>query len=293
MTLSLLCRCGVRFEVEDALAGQSIACPECQQTLAAPTGDRPAVRTSGWALASFVCALVLAFTGVGSLLAVLLGLVALIDVARNRGRVTGRGYALFGVIVGLLSTGVFAFAVSRQELIGGMIRERFQAGQVDRTGPLEVADSAKTFHITRPSSSWGVAKDKTAADWNPDAELVLTRLGPTAYVDVVQADRLGKSLVALRDEEIREYRTNFGFHHNVIGSRTVVESEKRQLTDAEGREIAEVRLEVRNKGQTTIYWIRVVGAGDRAYILRGGGSPSAFAATREEIRQAFDSFRFE
>ena len=33
MPLSLTCDCGARFELEEALAGQSVSCPECQQVL--------------------------------------------------------------------------------------------------------------------------------------------------------------------------------------------------------------------------------------------------------------------
>jgi hypothetical protein len=210
--------------------------------------------------------LVLAFTGIGSLFAALLGVVALIDIAQHRNRVTGTGYAIFGIVVGVLATGLFAFAVSRQELIGGMIRDRFQSDQVDRNGPLEVGDPARGFRITRPNAAWGVARGKTAAEWNPDAELVLSRLGLAAYIDVQELEPGDKTLVELREEEVRQYKADYSRHHNVVGSRSVLESEKRQLTDDQGRRTAEVRLQIRNKNQTTV---------------------------REEIRQAFDSFRFD
>ena len=41
MPLSLICRCGARIELEDALAGQEVACPECQQPLERAGRRRP------------------------------------------------------------------------------------------------------------------------------------------------------------------------------------------------------------------------------------------------------------
>ena len=73
MPLSLICDCGARFEVEDALAGQTVSCPECQQPLKAPAAQRPTLRTSAFALASFLLAVVGAFTVVGTIAAVILG----------------------------------------------------------------------------------------------------------------------------------------------------------------------------------------------------------------------------
>jgi DNA-directed RNA polymerase subunit RPC12/RpoP len=52
MGLSLSCTCGARFEVEDTVAGQSVACPECQQAIKVLPVRAARVRTSGYALAS-------------------------------------------------------------------------------------------------------------------------------------------------------------------------------------------------------------------------------------------------
>src|SRR5579872_7129048 len=106
MPLSLICACGARIELEDTLAGQEIACPECQQPLKAPAGaahSQP-VRTSGFALASLVLAVAGAFTIVGTLAAIVLGVVAVISIMRQRDRLAGLGYAIAGIVIGLIFT---------------------------------------------------------------------------------------------------------------------------------------------------------------------------------------------
>src|ERR1700680_726121 len=106
MPLSLTCDCGARFEVEDTLAGQTVACPECQAPLKAPGGQLPPLRTSTLALASVVCALVGAFTLVGTVAAVVLGVVAVVGILRQRDRLAGLGFAVFGIVAGVLFTGL-------------------------------------------------------------------------------------------------------------------------------------------------------------------------------------------
>src|SRR5262245_61669252 len=101
MALSLSCPCGARFEVEDAFAGQNVACPECQQAVAAPALNRQPLLTSGYAVASVVIALVLAFTGIGPLVAVLLGIIGLVHIRKHRDQVAGTGYAILGIGLGV------------------------------------------------------------------------------------------------------------------------------------------------------------------------------------------------
>src|SRR5262245_57704151 len=110
MALSLSCACGARFEVEETLAGQAVTCPDCREPVQAPQAGGGAARTSGFAVASTVLALVGAFTLIGTVAAVVLGLVALVSVARNPGRVAGAGYAVFGIVAGVVFTALTLFA---------------------------------------------------------------------------------------------------------------------------------------------------------------------------------------
>ena len=66
-----------------------------------PPSYRPAQRTSGLAIASFVLSLVW-ILGFGSLLAVILGLVARNNIKRSGGLQTGKGLATAGTIIGII-----------------------------------------------------------------------------------------------------------------------------------------------------------------------------------------------
>jgi hypothetical protein len=187
MALSLSCPCGARFEVEETFAGQTVTCPECQQPLQATQSSPQQVRTSGFALASTVVGLMLAFTGFGTVLAVLLGIIGLIAISRARGQIAGTGYAIFGIVWGVIFTGVFAFAVTRGEIftVAEGIRERFDSDLVDRSGPMEVRRPDKGFAITRPSAKWGVARShRSHIHFAVDSDLMLVNAGRKEYISV-------------------------------------------------------------------------------------------------------------
>jgi Domain of unknown function (DUF4190) len=118
MSLSLSCPCGARFEVEESYAGETINCPDCDRPLRVPELEQGPLRTSGFALASIILALVGAFTIVGTLAAIVLGGIGLGNIARNPGRVTGKGYAVFGIVLGVLFTGLSLFAYTTGNLLG-------------------------------------------------------------------------------------------------------------------------------------------------------------------------------
>src|SRR4051794_22513638 len=106
MTISLTCACGVRLEIDDTFAGKTINCPDCQRSITAPRPEPEGLRTSGLALGSLTLALVGAFTVLGTLLAVVLGFLGLQGIRRAPERVTGRGFALAGIGLGIAFTAV-------------------------------------------------------------------------------------------------------------------------------------------------------------------------------------------
>ena len=110
MTISLTCACGVRLEIDESFAGQTINCPDCQRAIVAPKPEPEGLRTSGFALGSLTLGLVGAFTVIGTLLAVVLGLLGLQSIRRAPERVTGRGFALAGIGLGV---GLLVFGAAR------------------------------------------------------------------------------------------------------------------------------------------------------------------------------------
>ena len=190
MPLSLTCDCGARFEVEDALAGQTVSCPECQASLKAPAARRPVVRTSNFALASFLLAIVGAFTVVGTVAAVVLGLIGVASILRDRERLGGLGFAVTGIVLGGAFTALTLFSLSRLEFFGAAMRRSQMIGQLDKSvDPNKDVDvSEGGFRITKPMTWWRTGKDLQFFPAQPllrgDAVLLLVQPDMGAFVDV-------------------------------------------------------------------------------------------------------------
>jgi hypothetical protein len=300
MPLALSCTCGTHFEVEETFAGQTVSCPECQAGVTAPAINRQTVRTSGYALASTVLALVLAFTGIGTIVAVLLGIVGLVSIARHRGQVAGRGYALFGIIWGLLFTALFALAIIKGELfsVDKAAREWRMGSQVERGGPLEVKRPGDGYAITRPSPQWTVAKPELAQKISGNRNnLLLANLSREVYLDVAVESLGFQTFDAYRESVLERFRearqrpeklgeikprlSNLKVRHN------------RQLPSKDGAEQAEILLDVKVGGPNFTFLLRIVRPrdSDTVYLLRAWATRRRFEQMQAEIRQGMDSFR--
>src|SRR5947209_8046285 len=212
MALPLACPCGARFEVEETFAGQEVACPDCGAALRVPAPRRVPLRTSAYAVASVVVALVGAFTVFGSAAAVVLGMIALRGIRRSPGRLAGAGYALFGIVAGLVFTGLTLFAYSAFEVfgVGGQVREKMMGHQIDRAGPLEVVRARDGFAIPRPSRQWGVARPDLVKELDNDSDLMLVQPALDAFLDVTVADLANRTLEQYRDQVLDGFRGNAG-----------------------------------------------------------------------------------
>lgn len=298
MPLSLSCTCGACFDVEDIYAGQTVSCPECQRGISAPAINRQALRTSGYALTSTVLALVLAFTGIGTVLAVVFGIIGLVSIARHRGQIAGTGYALFGIIWGVLFTGLFAFAMFKGELfgVGDLFRERMMGGEIERGGPLEVKRPADGYAVTRPSSKWAVAKpdlaEKLADDRN---HLVLVNVSQDAYIDIGVESLDIHTFDSYRESVLDRYREG---RQETVGEFRPQLSDlrvrhNRRLAGDEDTERAEALLDVKVGGAKITFLLRMIHrrGSDTVYLIRAWATRRKFAALEPEIRQALDSFQ--
>jgi hypothetical protein len=301
MALSVSCACGAEFEVADLFAGQAVTCPDCHQAVRVAPPDRGPPRTSGYAVASVVLALVGAFTVLFTLLAVLCGVLALVSIGRHRDRVVGVGFAAFGIVAGLCFTGLSLFAYSTGELfgVGEQVREGLWGDEINRGGPLEVVREPERFAITRPSARWGVARPEMVDRLNLDGELVLANLRLDAYVSVmVQPLPRGQSLDQCREEVLRPFRDagNAGpagrrnFAPRLSGFKL---RDNRRLPSADGADRAEVVFEVRVAGQLLDYVAHVVRPqrGDSYYVIHGWAQRRRFAQAEPDLRKALASFR--
>ena len=312
MALSLTCDCGARFDVEDTLAGQEVSCPECQQPLKAPALQALPVQTSALAIASAVLALAGAFTVVGTLAAVGLGVTALVSIARHRDRLAGAGLAIFGIVAGCALTPLMLLALTTSELfgLGGWFREKTMADQIDTSGPLEVVEAAQGFAITRPSEKWGQATANALADpvlagLQKDRDLLLVQPARNTFVDVrVVRNSKGVTVDGCHQEVLTELesvpdnpfldgdeedfpqprRPGRASAVQVVSSRDIP-----ALGGAAGREMV---VDVRRAGQAWRFLVRYYKKpGQPLYIVRAYTQKRNFRRVEEELRQALDSFR--
>jgi hypothetical protein len=308
MAIGLTCACGARFELEDTLAGQAVTCPECQQPLQAPTLQRPPLRTSLYALASAILALMGAFTILGTLAAILLGVLALLDIARHRDRVAGAGLAVFGIGAGVVFTVLSLLAYSTGELfgLGGRFRELQLADQLDRTGPLEISRADKGFAILRPTPRWGVAVDNQLEEpalevLQQHRDLILVQPAYYACVDVLVETRGNiVSLEGLHNQLLIDLQSPpprnqpFGmdvedqvFRITQVSVQAVHDLPERG--DAMGRAMT---VDFRCGGQhwRMVYHFYRTRTG-KVFVVRGYAQKRRFSAAEGEIQQALDSFR--
>lgn len=299
MSLSLSCPCGAQFEVPDNLAGQQVACPECQEPVKAPAAARVPLRTSGYALASVVLALAGMFTVVGTLAAVVLGALALLSIARNRDRLAGTGYAVFGIVGGVILTALACFAYSSGELFGvdGWMRSGVYSSQVDYSGDLEVKRERLGYAVTRPSLRWGVAKPALLKELKNDGDLLLVNAKLDAYVDVWPAD-LGGSLDDYLDEVLRAYQAHepvgaFGPQGTLGATNRWKVVKRERLPTKDGLAAAEMVLELQFGAQHFTFIDRVVQEerGGQAFHLRAWVARRRFPQAEPELRWILDSFR--
>jgi hypothetical protein len=297
MALSVSCSCGARFEVDETFAGHTVSCPECNQAVPAPSLVCKSLRTSGFAVASVVLALVLAFTGIGTVLAVILGVVALFHIARHRDEVTGTGYAVFGIASGAVFSILFVLAIIRTELFGfDLAREGLMGDKIDRSGPLEVSRPDDGFAIRRPSNKWGIAKGEFARNLVPDSELVLVNIARDAYIDVTADALAGRSLEDYREQLLDTFKTsnNLGKRSNAaLQFHDLTVRQKTQPRAADDPQTLEVLLDVRMGAQPLTYLIRLVrpAGSDRVFLVRAWTQKRRFGLIEPEVRQALDSFR--
>jgi hypothetical protein len=304
MTIPITCACGARLEIDETFAGKTVNCPDCQKGLSVPRPEKTGLQTSGFALASIVLAVTGAFTLVGTLLAVLFGALALRDLARRPEEVTGRRYAVAGIVLGVIFTALTTFALTPAGLLGlNHLMARAQwAGKLDYSGPEEIVLSRERYAITRPSPNWGVRRPQREGQERVEDEhilddLVLINLDEDACL-LCRPETVGgeSDIEQCRKEAVRKFaETDWTglFGGKTVPGRTgrIEEGVPKRLKDIGTAEITEVRVDKSMAGQTRRFLIRVIKDGGRVFVLMGGSSRNNFDQVEPEIRKAMDSFR--
>ena len=294
MAISISCLCGTLFEVPETLAGQSISCPECQVAVTVPASTRVPLRTSGYALASVISALVGMFTVVFTVLAVILGIAALVSISRHRNTITGKGFAICGIAIGTVFTGLTVFALSRDEVFD-QFRATMHTDKIDFTGPLEIVRPEAGFAITRPSSKWGIA----GATADPDDDLTLANPSKDAFIEISSRDfNPADSLEKFRDElsaRLREPRDVKIFNQSRPAVRVTgfTIRESKHLPAENGIEVMEFLVDLKMAGNPLGYIIRVCRRerAERVFTICCWTAQRRMPVVEPDIRRALESFR--
>lgn len=306
--MMLTCACGTRFEVDETLAGQEVLCPECRQPLRVPAVERPPQLTSAWALASLLLALVGAFTVIGTLAAIVAGLLALVSISRNRQRVAGAGFALLGICLGVLFTVLTLVALNAGDLFGleTWLRRQTMTAKVDTTGPMEIVLGGKRFAITRPTEKWGRVEGNQSDEaavmgFQIHLDLLLMQVAHNGFIDVKTLE--GGPVQTLEQAEA-EILAEFGNQRpprNVFDedddfdqrpARIVKMHGSNRLENKDGMTRREVEAELLCGGKRWHFLIRLQRRGNgRIYVVRAYAPQKRFPELRSEFQTAFESFR--
>ena len=303
MTLSLTCACGARLEIDAKFAGQTIHCPDCKRALnTAPPALEPP-RTSGLALASFLLALIGAFTLVGTIAAVVCGVMALAHIKRLPEEIGGRRFAQAGIGLGIAFTLLTLVALWTTELfrLDGVLRTIEWAGKIEYPAEDIIStgdDVGRSGSIQRPTPGWAKLRRIDANTPREKADdLILVNLWEDAHiVCLTKWLEPGQPLEACRQEGQQRFLQS-ELVTRILG-RTAPNSPPPAAQDRErkqlpGTETQEFVLDLRLAGVERTFLVRVLRDGARINIVAGGTRRSRFARLQPELIKALDSYKIE
>jgi Domain of unknown function (DUF4190) len=305
MPLSLTCSCGALLEIDDKFAGQVVRCPDCNLPLDTAPSVRQPSQTSGFALASLLLALVGVFTLIGTIAAIVCGMVGLKQIRRAPEQLGGKRFAQAGIALGVAGTLATLALLSNADIfrLDGLLRALELAGNIDfmpdEVVPIERSgafDPAHAGTIKRPSAAWGRL---TYTDPNRDKidDLVLANVWEDAYIICLSQwlEGNGQSLEDCRQEGLRRFLqseliTKFLGRASAQEPRAGQEHERRQLP---GTETQEFFFDMPLGGRDWTFLIRILRDGNRLNIVAGGTRQHRFARLQGDIVKALDSYKLE
>jgi type IV pilus assembly protein PilA len=152
----------------EAIEEQAQICPFCNTNLVTPSAA-PGVssalppivaQTSGKAIASLICGILFFFLP-SAIVAVVMGHLSLSDIRKSAGRLSGRGMAIAGLVLGYLGLAVIPILIIAAIAIPNLLRARMAANEASAVGSLRTINTAcvtyateyKTFPSSLPSLS--------------------------------------------------------------------------------------------------------------------------------------------
>ena len=297
MALSLTCACGAKLEVDEAFRGKIITCPDCQKPLPTVQPPRPPLKTSGFALGSILFALIGAFTFVGPVVAVVLGVLGLRSIRRAPDRLGGRRLALAGIFLGvgfgLLSVAAFMWA----DRIGldRLARSLVWADQLDYSGDLEFTleqVQGPGFFLKKPDRQWGRFTSPPSTAGQKGDSLVLVNVAEDAYILVLDGvadlqddakESRFKALDSLQASPFLRRLGRLGVNDKFPDLKAI-----KEIPDSDG---AEFQLEVKLAGIPRTLFLRVERQGGQLYVVVCMTRKHRFQKLEETFDQVLKSFK--
>jgi hypothetical protein len=197
MPISVTCQCGARLDIDEKFLGKEIPCPDCQRPLPTkapvvpPPLDLPDYRrTSGLAVLSLTLALVGAFTIVGTLAAIVVGVFALRELSSKSGKLDGIGYARAGIIVGAVFTFITLAALISPTVLGldTLLRDLAYASRIQYSGSKTVdtrRNNDVNITLNVPPGKWGIyLQPETLPNNLVNDDLILINVHEDAFIGV-------------------------------------------------------------------------------------------------------------
>ncbi|MFO0968027.1 MAG: hypothetical protein U0793_20925 [Gemmataceae bacterium] len=306
MPISLTCSCGAKLEIDDAFAGKTIPCPDCQKPLStAPPLPQPDQPVSMLAVASLIVALVLLLVPLGGLVAAGLAYFALRRIDASAGALAGRGLAKAGMVVGvsgfLVTIALIFFGPALR--MDGFVRAIEYTGSLDYSkAELEKSIDSVRLTIRRPSDGWGRVKLENVNALRSD-HMVLYSPFEDGFLTVV-SENIGQA--AGRDDAERRRAAlrlleRSDMVHVLMGAGRAAAAKERDLSFAEIPE-DEFR-DIDGWGQYTFHTSALQGkpltflvrykmlTEDTLFVLAAAVRSRNFDHAQPQIKEAMDSFR--
>jgi DNA-directed RNA polymerase subunit RPC12/RpoP len=295
MSISLICSCGARLEVDPKFAGQTIACPDCSKPLAVTPPPPPPKRVSGLALSSLLLAIIGAFTVIGSLVAIALGAFAYRRIPKQPG-VTGQSYAKAGMILGGIFTALALVAYNLGDLAGidSLLRRYTWAGKLSFPSELAVVKSTtlRSCFLRRPAPRWGVVELPPSA--GPADRVMLVDVTHDAHVLWLFYDAMHPEEDAFnqRAKAVDLFRRSALVQ--MIGKLPAEVEEPeggfKERDVQEGEKEQTFLFDIPLGGVPRTFLFRLIPDVGHLNIVVGGARTQRFEAVKDELQAALDSF---
>lgn len=309
MPISVTCQCGARLEIDEKFLGKDIPCPDCQRPLPtkAPVTPPPLDlpdnrRVSGLAVLSLTLALVGAFTLVGTLAAIAVGVYSLRQIARQPNKLEGVFYARLGVILGSVFTFVTLAALLSPTVFGldqylrmlALVhRIEYKAGKT-----IEINTQTETISIDRPSDGWAscAAISNKNQTFESD-DVILVNVAEDAFIACQHVfldlndkleDRQRKALDRFYKSELVNLLGRLG-KKSLDREGTIVDTKEIVVAGEKGQEIT---LDLRLGGIDRRFLIRAIkDPTTKLNILVGAARRNRFERLQDGFRESFNTFK--